>query len=225
MGLIVYTAITDNYDVLNDPAEEVCAGAEFVAFVENSVVSRRWETRSLAQNDNDPKRRSGFYKILSHRVLPNAEFTLWIDGSIDLIMPFPITNLMDYLRDADLAIFEHSSRCCVYQEACEILRRHLDNPRTVYEQVMRYTRQGYPANMGLGANTVILRRHNKRIKAFNEAWWREIQNGSKRDQLSFNYVANKCGLKYNVFPNSLRRNSLFRPRPHIGSAVDFGEKS
>jgi Protein of unknown function (DUF616) len=220
MSFIVYTAITGNYDLLQDPPEEVCDGVKFVAFMENPIASRRWEIRPLEKVHDDPRRCARFYKLLSHYVLPEAEFSLWIDGSIDLIMPFSVTNLTDYLLDADLTTFEHSSRCCIYQEACECLKRSLDDSRVIYEQVQRYTQQGYPANLGLVEAGVLLRRHSDQIKAFNEVWWKEIQNGSRRDQLSFNYVAHQLRLRYNFFPNNIRKNGMFRPRPHgIAEAV------
>jgi hypothetical protein len=57
---------------------------------------------------------------------------------------------------------------------------------------------------------VILRRHTDAIRHLNEAWWNEIVRGSRRDQLSFNYVAWKLGLRYATFPLSLATgNGLF----------------
>ena len=53
----------------------------------------------------------------------------------------------------------------------------------------------YPKNNGLWANGVLIRKHNDPdIIKMNEMWWQEIQNGSRRDQLSAPYVAWKCGL-------------------------------
>ena len=57
---------------------------------------------------------------------------------------------------------------------------------------------------------MILRRHTDAIRRLNEAWWNEIVRGSRRDQLSFNYVAWKLGLSYATFPLSLATgNGLF----------------
>jgi hypothetical protein len=55
----------------------------------------------------------------------------------------------------------------------------------------------------------MLRRHTPAVNAFNEAWWDEIARGSKRDQLSFPYVARKVGLRYGTFPGTLLDNPLF----------------
>ena len=77
------------------------------------------------------------------------------------------------------------------------------------------TIDGYPANAGLSECCVLLRRHTDAIKDFNEAWWEEIRRGSRRDQLSFDYVARRCGLKYRYFPGSVEQpNSLFRRDHH-----------
>ena len=63
---------------------------------------------------------------------------------------------------------------------------------------------------GLVEAPVILRRHTAAIRALNEAWWAELVRGSRRDQLSFNYVAWKLGLSHAKFPLTLAtRNGLF----------------
>ena len=57
---------------------------------------------------------------------------------------------------------------------------------------------------------VILRRHNEEdcIKLM-ESWWTEIQYNSKRDQLSFNYVAWKNKVKFNYIEGDSRNNEYF----------------
>jgi hypothetical protein len=217
MSLLVYTAITNGYDHLVDPPFDICEGSEFVAFVDSSKISMRWEARVLNGCDgSDPCRVAKIYKVLPHRFFPDAKTSLWVDGSIDFLMPFPVINLLDYLKDADLVIFEHPNRHCLYQEACECMIRGLDDPTVILNQVNRYTQEGYPANIGLVEASVILRRHTKRLEAFNEDWWSEIKRGSRRDQISFNYVAWRHGLKINYFPGGLRRKCrLFRRRDHL----------
>jgi hypothetical protein len=52
------------------------------------------------------------------------------------------------------------------------------------------------------------------MEQFNEAWYAEIRRHSRRDQLSFDYMAQKLGLKYNVFPGTLISNPYFERHPH-----------
>ena len=84
----------------------------------------------------------------------------------------------------------------------------------------RYQKEGYPRHNGLITGMVILRRHNEKdcIKVM-EHWWTEIKYGSKRDQLSFNYVAWKNKLKFSYIDGDSRINQYFTrdTNPHKGS--------
>jgi len=48
----------------------------------------------------------------------------------------------------------------------------------------------------------------------NEAWWREIEAGSVRDQLSFNYCAWRLGFAYRTFPGNFRTGSALELLGH-----------
>ena len=65
---------------------------------------------------------------------------------------------------------------------------------------------------------VLFRRHNEKdcIKTM-EDWWTEIKHNSKRDQLSFNYVAWKNNFKYNYLDGDVRTNHYFlNMGAHVG---------
>ena len=90
-----------------------------------------------------------------------------------------------------------------------------DNPKVIETQVNRYFSEGYPQNNGLLSSMVLLRRHNENdcIETM-EKWWEEIQYGSKRDQLSFNYSAWKKSFKFNYLIGDVRTNDYFL---HMGA--------
>jgi hypothetical protein len=73
-----------------------------------------------------------------------------------------------------------------------------------------YIQEKYPQNNSLAVTMQLLRRHNKKdcIKAM-EQWWQEIKYNSKRDQLSFNYIAWKTNLKFNYIQGDSRNNEYF----------------
>jgi hypothetical protein len=67
----------------------------------------------------------------------------------------------------------------------------------IEKQMKKYKKEKYPMHKGLIENTVILRRHNMpEVVSLGEAWWLEIKQFSKRDQLSFSYVAWKQNFHY-----------------------------
>ena len=63
----------------------------------------------------------------------------------------------------------------------------------------RYLREGYPRNNGLVVQMEVLRRHNESdvINSMEEHWI-ELKHNSKREQLSFNYIAWKTNLKFSL---------------------------
>lgn len=219
--IVVYTAITAGYDTLKEQPHASRSAASFVAFLDEPRESSTWRCFPIHGAFSDANRNAKIHKVLSHISVPDAQYTLWIDGSVTLRSADSIHTLVDaYLTDCDLAVFQHRVRTCVYQEASVCLQRRLDDPEIIWQQICRYTREGYPPNAGLSECTVILRRHTAQVKAFNEAWWEEIRRGSKRDQLSFDYVARKLGLCYRTLPGSISDNPWFQRGTHAANGAE-----
>lgn len=148
-SVVVYTAITAGYDDLKDPPPGACAGARYVAFLEDPLAPEAWCRQPLHAGLEDPVRNAKIHKVLSHRFFPDAEYSLWIDGSVALRFAHGVDRLIDtLLADRDLVVFRHRQRTCVYQEAVVCLQRQLDDPDTIWQQVCRYSAEGYPANAG-----------------------------------------------------------------------------
>jgi len=221
-SIAVYTAITGEYDRLKEPPRAAEPGVNFVVFVDeptrSAMTSQVWCPRDVHAEFRDPVRNAKIHKILSHVYFPDVEYSLWLDGSVAIRSADSIRKLVEtYLVDCDLVVFRHSKRDCVYQEASVCLQRRLDDPAVIWDQVCRYTKEGHPPNAGLAECTVVLRRHTAAVKAFNEAWWEEVANGSTRDQLSFPCVARRVGLRYGMFPGTISSNPLFGREPHAGA--------
>jgi hypothetical protein len=184
------------------------SGGRTVAFVDEdtreTTRAAGWELVPLTSSDADPRRRAKYPKVLPHRLFAEADYSLWIDGSVLAVAPFGLERLVDvFLDTADLCVFAHSRRGCAYEEASYCSALGLDDSETIRAQMSRYAAEGFPLRAGLGEASVILRRHTAAMAEFNELWWREIEHGSSRDQLSLPYVVWKTGLSYNRFPLSL----------------------
>jgi hypothetical protein len=213
----VYTAITQNYDTLKPQPPQAIESSELLAFLDPDTAaacaghSRGWRIAAFDPPAGDGHRGARYPKINAHLVLPDAEYSLWIDASIGIVCPFPLRRLVElFLGDCDLCVFRHYARRSIYEEAEACIAYGLDRPEIIEAQMARYRSEGLPATTGLIEAPVLLRRHTKAIRALNEAWWAEIVQGSRRDQLSFNYVAWKLGLRYETFPLSLATaNGLF----------------
>ena len=74
----------------------------------------------------------------------------------------------------------------------------------------RYISEGYPKNNGLTTNPIIVRNHNDSVVIKTmEDWWNEIKHNSKRDQLSFDYIAWKNEFNFVYLEGDSRDNDYF----------------
>jgi hypothetical protein len=217
-NFVVYTAITPGYDALKSPPPLWRADADFVAFTDGARPAPGWEIRPVYRRFRDPCRNAKIHKLLPHEFFPQAEYSLWIDGSIVITSALPLGQWADaYLREHDLAVFKHPNRHCIYAEALYCMSKKLDQPKKIDGQMQKYFAAGYPPKNGLVECTILLRRHTRAIRRFNEAWYAEIKAHSRRDQLSFNYVAHKLGLEYAFLPGTVSNNPHFLRQGHLGS--------
>ncbi len=220
--LVVYTAIFGNYDHLKQP-RVISPETNYYLVTDANLLSppHPWRIKTISESYNcprDPVRRARWCKTHPEILFPRAESTVWIDGNIRLL-----TSIDELTRQAlwqdpknplDIGLFAHPHRSCVYTEASACIALDKDDPKVIQAQVARYREEGYPFNAGLVATGVVVRRHTGQISFLNRAWWSEIQGGSIRDQLSFNYVVRKLGVRYGVIPGSIFDSPLVRVLPH-----------
>jgi hypothetical protein len=210
--LVVYTAAIGQSDL--PPLQQRDGdGVDFVVFAEAMGEVATWTVRALATYSDDSARNLKAPKILSHLYFPDNAYSLWIDPSIKLnVSALELADM--FLGDFDMVVHRHPDRNCPHQEAEICCKEQMDNPEVIKAQMKRYKQEGYAERGGLHFTGIILRRHNERVRKFNELWWAEIQQGSLCDHLSSAYVAQKVGLKVAFFPGSIYAdrpdyNSLF----------------
>jgi hypothetical protein len=198
--IAIYTSITGGKDSLKDPPSQ--DDVDQVLFTDHAV-NHAWAVRPACQLFADPRRNSRAHKILAHQYLHGYDYSLWIDGSIRLLASARAL-VATYLHDADVALFRHPERDCLYAEAAICADAGHDDVGTLAEQVAKYRGAGHPEHAGLNECAVILRRHNARTAAFNDAWWAEYCRHSCRDQVSVNYVLRVLGVHVAALPGSIR---------------------
>lgn len=217
--IAVYTAIINNHDGLKLP-EVVSPDCDYICFTDQSVSRPGpWKLRGFDYYNDDPTRIARYIKTHPHVYLPDYRWSIWIDGS--LVIRDDLASLVDGLAGADrIAGYPHPLRNCIYDEAQSVLEVQLDDPERVLTQIERYRAEGYPAKNGLVETRVLVRRHHHpAIVRFDNAWWKEIDTGSRRDQLSFNYVAWKLGMEPQYLSElDIRQDFRFEYHKHLGHA-------
>lgn len=213
----VYTSIFDNYDVLLDPKVEASA-VDYICFTDtDNYSSDIWETRIISDSELEPNELNRKVKILAHEFLGEYDYSVYIDGNVQLIGD--ITDLIERYRKYDFAAPTHFLRDCVYKEGEAMIREKKGDPYKIREQLERYRKEGLPQNVGLSANSTLFRWHtNTRVRSLMESWWKEFHQSSRRDQLSLPYVAWKTGFGYRLVDEGPRLGSeYYRLHPHLSS--------
>jgi hypothetical protein len=208
--LAVYTAIFGGKDSFSEPLR---GDFDFVLFTDRAPGATAAIVKEMPLPvPDEPTRSARLVKSLAHVFLPEYEYTVWVDGSFRMKKAIDIEAL---LVDSNLAIYAHPHRNCSYAEAGTVLTMALDIPSLVENQMTAYRAAGYPEKHGLAATGILMRRNlAPDVVRFNRAWWEEIRTGSRRDQLSFGYVAWEQGFRYSTIPGNVYDNDYFLYKGH-----------
>ncbi len=217
--IVVYTgAFGDDYGFI--PQKKI-EGVDFFCFTDNvKKVQSPWKPLEVKDKNLTNHLRNRHAKLLPHLYFQNYDISIYIDSNYLIIGD--ILELLDSLgEDFKMGIFDHNqcddSRDCVYEEHKAILKLgeetgvYKDNPEAMKKQIEFFKNEGYPEHNGLIFAAVLIRKHNdEQVIKVMEDWWGFVSTQSKRDQLSFNYVAWKNNFKPTIINGDLRRgNSYF----------------
>ena len=154
--IVVFTSITGEKDILKD--NQNTQGAKFIAFCDQK--SNVWEIRKPFNKFKDRRYNYKPPKILPHLYF-DADYSLWMNGSLELKVPAPklVEEWMD--KDTDIALFRHFSGRSVYQEIEEERKFKKDNLEDLNTLEKFFRKEGMPDDFEMGECGLILRRHNE----------------------------------------------------------------
>lgn len=187
---VIYTAVAGGYDVVRAP-EFVPDDCDFVLLSDRPLDAKGWKVRPLIYDHPDPRRAARHAKLHPHLYFPQYRYSLWIDANIGV--RGDAGRFADALTDdSAVGVFTHPTRDCVFDEGDEWIRRKDPEAEAIAQQLARYRVEGHPAGSGLWETSVMARRHHDpSCIALMTEWWREIERGSARDQISFPIVARR----------------------------------
>uniref|UniRef100_A0A1D1XU73 Uncharacterized protein ORF42 n=1 Tax=Anthurium amnicola TaxID=1678845 RepID=A0A1D1XU73_9ARAE len=236
-GVVVASAIFGNYDILQQPRNiseiakrNVCfymfVDEETEAYIKNSSTldsSNRvgiWRVVVVRNLPYVDARRTGKVpKLLLHRIFPNARFSLWIDGKLELVVdPYQILERFLWRKNATFAISRHYKRFDVFDEAeANKAAGKYDNTSIDYqiefyknEGLTHYSSAKLPITSDVPEGCVIIREHTPISNLFTCLWFNEVDRFTSRDQISFSTARDKIMSKVNwtvaMFMDCERRN-------------------
>lgn len=189
---VVYTCITGDYDSLCNP-KFLTDGFDYVCFTDNKTIkSDVWDIRPLPKETEglSQVKKQRFVKINPHLLLSEYDMSIWVDGNVTL--KGDLNKFVKNVITSDCSVYvpKHPQRDCIYAEANAVVKMGKDKSDITRPQMERYRKEGFPERYGLLQSNIMLRKHNKLdcIKLM-EDWFKELKDGSHRDQLSFNYAS------------------------------------
>lgn len=209
--IVAYTAVFGSFDCLM--AAPRFNDVDFVCFTDDSSFrARGWNVVVVEGPVGEARRNSRFFKVLPHRYFADYRFSVWIDGT-HCPRRDP-RELLAYCGSSGIGLYRHPERDCIYEEAEACVQRGFDEG-IIRKQMTRYVAEAYPKRNGLAQTTVMVRKHTSpAVIAAMECWWEEINAGSVRDQLSFDYAMWKLGIRYGCVPGHPYCNDRFYYTPH-----------
>ncbi|XP_074571751.1 putative hexosyltransferase MUCI70 [Curcuma longa] len=153
-------------------------------------------------------------KMLSHRLFPNASFSIWVDSKSQFRRdPIGVLEALLWRTNSVLAISEHGARSSLYDEAKAVIKKHKAMPEEVEIQLLQYRLDGIPdekrlyGKKALAEASVIVREHTPLTNIFMCLWFNEVVRFTSRDQLSFPYVLRRLKIpRLNMFPVCTRKD-------------------
>ena len=213
---VIYSCITGGYDSIQEHYY-VDENWDYVLFTDNDELIKKqivghWKILPLQYGEKDNIRNARWHKTHPHILFPNYQYSVWIDGNINICGPFLFKRLAYLIKKGALiSVPSHPIRNCIYQEAQKLKRVKKDFLEIIDKQVTLLQEKGFPKKNGLNETNIVFRLHNnKECVKMMEEWWWWIENYSRRDQLSFNYVLWK--FKYKMVNFCSKKGVRYNPK-------------
>lgn len=212
LRVVVYTCLIGGYEELHEQPIAARSDADFICFTDDrELTSSTWRIVPItAAFPSDPFRSQRAVKIRGHAELAPYDLALYIDNTVALVAD-PVPFVTEWLADSDVAFIGHDLHEQVIDEFNWLLRRHIDDPSRVYEQLMHYI-ENYsdvlsrkPSWGGMWA-----RRLTPAAQGAMDIWMDHVLRYSRRDQASCTVAMSLSSARVKVMDFPMRDSPLHR---------------
>lgn len=190
---VVYTCSVGGYDWIHRPQDRT-SGISYLRFSDRrGLWQHPWRHMQLPEfsQETTPRLVARYTKVLPHRVLPDCDVAIWIDGTI--IVRNNLTPLVKEFLDSDkdIALCPHPSRRTVAEEIDHAIEARRIGPlhyEAAEQQRARYREAGVLDAKVFESSVVFYRLRRQELREACETWWHELCNYTERDQISQPYA-------------------------------------
>ena len=193
----IYTAIVGNYDNILQP-KVVDPRFDYILF-SNDIKEKKigiWQIRPIDYYNKDQIKIARWVKTHPEELLPRYDFSIWMDANIQIETDYIYKRSIDlFNKKISISSIVHPERSCIYQEMFAVFFWNYESITTILRWSNVLKKSHFPHNVGLNETGVLFRNHlSPKVMEIDRLWWSFINEYSRRDQLSFNYVLWKLQL-------------------------------
>lgn len=213
--IAVYTSVYGGYDKIVEPLYKD-PNCDYYIFtdqvVDASSIWKKIEYDHFPQEINSNFLKNRYVKMLPHKVLPNYEYTVYIDGNLQITSEISLL-FKNFDSPTGIAMHKHPSNNGIYEEVMynKKLGKITEEEASTLEKL--YKDNHMPAHFGMFECNVICRNSsNPKCTQIMNEWWNEVFKGVKRDQLYFTYVLFLLGYEFKdikLIGNNINANPMF----------------
>ena len=191
---LLYTIIVGDYDILNEIPRKL-DNWDYVCYTDNpDLVSSSWDIRFLENEMGlDPIRLSRYYKINNHLVDKGYDLSIYTDANIRIRGDLDCYIAHAHVPGSVFSILLHPFLFSLEQEVKQCIEHEKDNVTLLMAQYNHYIAKGYRDFFPhINARMMIRKTGDPSVRRLMGTWFEQLQNWSKRDQVSFNYSLSRC---------------------------------
>lgn len=224
--IAVYTAIFGLKDKLCDPINiNHSSGIDYYCFTDDKTLTSKYYKVILKPAlFRDTAKNARYFKIIGSRELDGYNTIIWHDANL-AIRHDQISYLAEIATGGFLYTFKHPFRRCVYAEAIACIKLNKDTSKKIVLQITKYFFKGMPPDYGLFETSILLKKRQASGKNMMMHWWREVEDNSRRDQLSLPYISWLYDVKIGRLPGERERNKFSTFNKHLYSGYHVGNKA
>ncbi len=197
---MLYACTHHDYDQIFAPVAPT-PGATFVLFSDRKPrFARGWEWRPLPPETAGMSQTmvNRYAKFFSHKLFPEVEISIYVDANILILADLTPLVAEFVASGAEIGLFPHMQRGDIFEEfefAAQVGKIPPADLAKGRAQLARYVAAGLPSDHRLTENAIIFRRHDGRgLTDAMDMWWQEMEDGTRRDQISLPWVRHATGL-------------------------------
>jgi GT2 family glycosyltransferase len=217
LKIAVFCAISGGYDTLKPPMA-LNSKLDYFVFTDAAVESFGiYNIKPLPYLDSEKTRSARFVKTNPHYILADYDIAVWVDAN--LLITGNIYPIVDSVIKSKkpFGAMKHAVRNSPYQEMDVCIAQNRDDADVINEQRKAYKKERYNSYELIESNVLVYDLRDKRLDAFLNEWWNQIDRYSYRDQLSINYALDKHNIKWHhitSYPNTARNHPEFALMMH-----------